>query len=271
MSAKTKPRLTARTADKYELYQEAVQNPEFEAQMVERFYRKARNRRPKTLREDFSGTFCFSCEWVKRHADHRAICIDLDPEPLEWGRRHNLSRLKPEQQQRVELRRANVLEADTPGIDIICAFNFSYWIFMTRGEMLRYFRRVYENLAPDGMMVMDCFGGAEAHSEQEEPRACEGFRYVWEHAHFYPLTSEMECRIHFEFRDGTSMRNAFRYYWRLWSPRDLSEILEEAGFQNVEFYWEGTDHDSGEGNGVFRKSVRGEAADCWIAYIVALK
>ncbi|MCB1309126.1 MAG: class I SAM-dependent methyltransferase [Leptospiraceae bacterium] len=264
-----KKTITAKKADKYELYQQAVQNPEFETQMVEKFYRRLRGTRPELLREDFSGTFIFSCEWVKRYSGYHALCVDLDPEPLEWGKKHNLSKLTADQQSRIEIRQQNVLEIKEPKVDIVTAFNFSYWIFMQRAEMLRYFKSVRQSLRPNGMFIMDSFGGAEAHSEQEEPRECEGFDYIWEHRKFYPLNSEMECRIHFSFKDGSVMRNAFRYYWRLWSPREIRELLEEAGFAQVEFYWEGTEEETGEGNGVFRRAIKGEAADCWIAYIVA--
>jgi len=48
-------------------------------------------------------------------------------------------------------------------------------------------------------------------------------------------------------------------------------MLREAGFASSTIYWEGTNHKSGEGNGIFRPSTRGEACAGWIAYIVAEK
>jgi hypothetical protein len=39
----------------------------------------------------------------------------------------------------------------------------------------------------------------------------------------------------------------------------------------VTVYWEGTNHKTGEGNGVFKPSRRGEACAGWIAYLVAEK
>ncbi len=157
-----------------------------------------------------------------------------------------------------------------PTVDIVAAFNFSYWIFKTRDDLREYFTNCLKSLNKRGMLILDAFGGARAHTEQEEPRRCAGFTYIWEHAQFSPTTHDMECRIHFKFHDGTTMRNAFRYSWRLWSPVEIAELLQEAGFKNLHFYFEGTDQKTGEGNGVFREMPRGEAAETWIAYIVAL-
>ena len=47
------------------------------------------------------------------------------------------------------------------------------------------------------------------------------------------------------------------------------KTLLEAGFRSTTVYWEGTNHRTGEGNGKFRPSSRGEACEGWIAYIVA--
>ncbi|MCB1173802.1 MAG: class I SAM-dependent methyltransferase [Leptospiraceae bacterium] len=267
----TKPVYTARTADKYVLYQESVQNTEFEVQMVERFFKKFRGQSPVLLREDFSGTFLFACDWVRRNKKYQALCVDIDPEPIQWGRKHNLSQLSQAEQSRITIKEADVLKVHKPLADIVVAFNFSYWLFKEREQLKTYFQSVYQSLGPKGMFVMDSFGGSAAHSEQEEPRKCEGFEYIWEHEKFHPLTSEMRCKIHFNFKDGTKIRNAFVYDWRLWTPLEVRELLGEVGFQKVEFYWEGTDQETGEGNGIFRPAKRGEAAECWIAYIIGLK
>lgn len=239
--------------------------------MVDRFYKKIRNKKPHSLREDFSGTFLFSCDWVKYHSENTALCVDIDSRPIKWGIKNNLSRLNPAQKKRITIKQADVLSVKKPAVDIVVAFNFSYWMFLKQKELKKYYQSVYRSLKKDGLFIMDSFGGEAAHSEQEEPRECDGFTYIWEHAKFYPLTSEMTCKIHFEFEDGSIMRNAFTYHWRLWSPNEVREILEDVGFSRVEFYWEGTDHKTGEGNGVFRQSRRGEAAECWIAYIIAIK
>jgi hypothetical protein len=47
-------------------------------------------------------------------------------------------------------------------------------------------------------------------------------------------------------------------------------MLTEAGFKAT-VYWEGTDEDTDEGNGIFVPATEGEADAGWIAYIVAEK
>jgi hypothetical protein len=79
----------------------------------------------------------------------------------------------------------------------------------------------------------------------------------------------MECNIHFEFPDGSRFDKAFSYQWRLWTLPEIREILYESGFTQVDIYWEGTDEDTGEGNGLYTPSEIGDADAGWICYIVA--
>jgi hypothetical protein len=81
----------------------------------------------------------------------------------------------------------------------------------------------------------------------------------------------MQCRIHFVFPDGSKMKDAFRYEWRLWSIPEIRELLVEAGFSKTVVYWEGTDEDSDEGDGDFQPTEIGDADAGWIAYISAEK
>ena len=98
--------------DKFELYEESVQNPEHEVKLLQRAYRHARNRQPRILREDFCGTASLCCEWVRRVGDGRAIGVDLDRATLEYGRAQHVSRLG-KRADRVDLLEANVLDAPT--------------------------------------------------------------------------------------------------------------------------------------------------------------
>ncbi len=266
-----KKNYTRRKADKHILYEEAVQNPEFDAKFVRRLYKSIRGRKPADLKEDFCGTFSFACEWVKLDSDHRAIGVDLHKPTIKWGVKNNMSKLKDGQKKRIELKEANVLDVTKPQVDIVTAFNFSYFCFKTREQMRDYYRAAYESLRSDGLFIMDCFGGSQSYLEQEERRECDGFVYVWEHASYSPVTSDLKCKIHFEFKDGTEWKNAFVYEWRMWNLVDLTEILYDVGFKEVQIHWEGTDEKTGEGNGVFRKTKKGEACESWIAYIVGIK
>ena len=45
----------------------------------------------------------------------------------------------------------DVARVQTDRVDVVGAFNFSYWVFKTRPDMLRYFRRVRQALVTDGV------------------------------------------------------------------------------------------------------------------------
>ena len=52
---------------------------------------------------------------------------------------------------------------------------------------------------------------------------------------------------------------------------ELRDILYDAGFKRVDCYWEGTAEDGESGNGIFRKTKKGENDLSWVAYLVAPK
>ncbi len=128
---------------------------------------------------------------------------------------------------------------------------------------------------------MDAFGGHDAMSHKTDKRKVSKavrqdglktpkFTYVWDQAHYNPITGDAVNHIHFRFPDGSKLRKAFTYEWRLWSLPELQDLLIEAGFSDVSVYWEGSDEE-GEGNGVWSISREGEACEGWIAYLVAAK
>jgi hypothetical protein len=162
------------------------------------------------------------------------------------------------------------LTVEVPKVDMIAAFNFSYWIFDERATMLRYFRRNHAALVDDGVFFLDLFGGPESMEETREKTKHDGFTYIWDQAKFHPVTNHIQCYIHFKFPDGSKLKRAFSYSWRLWTAPELRDVLHEAGFTDVAVYWEGEDED-GEGNGEFTPDDKGEADLAWIAYIVARK
>lgn len=260
----------AEQADRHELYELSVQDVEHEAEFVADTFRALRGREPRGLREDFSGTASAACEWV-RHGDERfAIAVDLDAETLDWGREHRVGRLQPAEQQRVKLLCDNVLTVDTPPVDVITAFNFSYWILSDRETLRSYFERVRESLVDDGLLFLDMFGGSESYVTGKEKTKHKGFSYVWEQEEFDPMTAMYTCHIHFHFPDGSKLKRAFSYTWRLWTLVEIRELLAEAGFSKVRVYWETEDED-GEGSGEYQESDVGLNDPAWIIYIVAEK
>ncbi len=256
--------------DKYQLYHRAVQSAEGDVLFFKDTYRELKKKEAKILREDFCGTFALSCEWVKLSSKYQAVGIDLDPEPLEYGRHHYLNKLKPEQQKRIELFEKNVLSAGLPGADISVAMNFSYFIFKTRSEMKAYFSNVYRSLKKDGIFIMDLFGGSLCHDENEEQTNYKNFTYYWDQASFDPVTNRATFYIHFKVKGKPKEDRVFTYDWRMWSIPELREILAEVGFTKTHIYWEGTTK-KGEGDGVFTRTEKGEACQSWIAYIAAEK
>ncbi|MBL8861831.1 MAG: class I SAM-dependent methyltransferase [Planctomycetes bacterium] len=272
-TAPRRPRYTARTADKFELYQLAVQSPEADLAFVARHYRRERGREPLHLREDFCGTALLSATWVKGRKDRTAEGFDLDGKTLAWGRAHNLAPLGAAAQ-RVTLHRRDVRERGDRPADIRLAQNFSWSVFKTRAELGGYFRRARQGLAAGGLFALDIYGGTEATEELEEQRRIEGgFTYVWEQARFLPGTNDYTCHIHFRFRDGSRMRHAFTYEWRLWSVPEVRELLHEAGFRDVRAYFEQSNQDD-EGSGVYRRDDSGVTCrNCagWVAYLLAFR
>ena len=134
------------TADRHALYQKSVQDPKAEVSCFNRFFRKYRGRRPLSMKEDFCGTAYLSTTWVRSHKERTALGVDLEPEVLEYSRKHHISKLKKSQRERIELVEANVLDLTEPKFDIVCALNFSYCIFKTREELTSYFRGARESL-----------------------------------------------------------------------------------------------------------------------------
>ena len=265
-------RTMAETADKHELYELSVQNVENEVEFLQETFKQIRGREAHLMREDFCGTASACCEWVKQGEAYQAIGVDLDPSVLEWGRDNRLGKLDTADRARVRLVESNVLTVDTPKVDLLTAFNFSYFIFDTRESLREYFETARDALVDDGVMFLDMFGGPEAQEETKEKTKYKkhGFSYVWHQETFHPVTHFIRCHIHFNFRDGSKMKKAFTYEWRLWTAPEILEVLGEAGFAKATLYWEGSDED-GEGDGVFTPDDKGEADLAWIAYIVAEK
>lgn len=258
---------SARTSDRHELYEQSVQDPKGECSYIERIYRGLRGRAPVSLREDFCGTALVSRTWVRKRG-RVAHGVDLDSGVLAWAKARAAAELGDEALARMSLVRGDVRTARTPAVDVLVAMNFSTFVFHTRAALLEYYRSARTWLNRDGVMMVDAYGGSGSWTEQEEERDLDGFTYVWDQAMVNPVTGRVRNHIHYRFPDGTSLRRAFTYEWRLWTLPEIQEVMVEAGFRRPVVYWEGTTAD-GEGNGVFRPSVRGEACESWVAYIAA--
>lgn len=264
---KKSPRLVF---DKYDYYTKAVQSAEGDVVFLRKTYKELRKKDPKILREDFCGTFALSCEWVKLAPKFQAIGLDLDPEPLEYGKLNHLPKLKPDQQKRIQLKEANVLNPGLPVVDLAIAMNFSYFVFKSRDLMKKYFTNVYKSLRKDGVFIVDCFGGSQCYEAIEEPTKHRSFTYYWDQTGFDPVTNRALFYIHFKPKGQKKFERVFTYDWRMWSIPELRDLLTEVGFKRTHVYWEGTTR-RGEGDGIFTRTEKGEACLSWIAYIAAEK
>lgn len=254
--------------DKYYYYNQSVQSADVDVQFFRQAYEEIRGKMPKTFREDFCGTFKLSCEWAKLNPFFESYGVDLDPEPISYGKENYLTELTDDQQKRVTITEANVLDEGLPKADIIAACNFSYFIFKERKTMKEYFAKNLKSLNKDGLFILDIFGGSDCYEANEEETEHDGFSYFWDQDSWDPVTNEAMFYIHFKVKGQKKVKKAFTYDWRMYSIPEIKDILLDAGFKNVHIYWEGTDED-GEGDGEFKKVTKGEDCESWVAYIVA--
>jgi hypothetical protein len=278
---KQKPKNMAEGADKYALYRLSVQDPEHEVDTFQQFYRDAYARNATTLREDFCAAAAVCVEWVRASRNAHATGVDLDPEPLAYGRANYLSTLDDDQRSRVTLLREDVLKTKVKA-EIIAAQNYSFFLFKQRAQVRDYFAKVHASLDDDGLFIMDMMGGGAmlndaieesrqvARPTREDKQKHPPFRYVWEERSFNPITHDAFFAIHFRFPDGSELKDAFTYDWRLWTIPEVTEMLAEAGFSESHVYWETVDK-NGDASGKYRRETKGRPDPAWLAYVVALK
>lgn len=273
-----KPRKTlAERADKFALYQRSVQSPDVDIAFFDAEFRKLRGRPPLALREDFCGTARFSLEWCKTDPKRTALGVDLDWPTLAWGRANNLEQADPEVAARVTLAQADVRDTTLPQSDLIVAMNFSYCVFKTREDLRGYFAAAHANLREGGVVALEVYGGTEAIVALTDERPLKnGLTYIWEQEKFNPIDHMTLCHISWRFKDGSELLRAFTYDWRLWTLPELGELLREAGFADVKFYFERVeaedeDDDYMTGTGEFIQQTEIENQEAFLCYVLGLK
>ncbi len=249
----------------------AVQSPETDAEFIRDTYFQLRKKAPSLLREDFCGTFAISCEWAKMNRRHYAVGVDIDSEPLNYGKTNLLHILDPQQQARIKILNSTVLSTSLPKADIVAAFNFSYFLFKERDMLKRYFVNCLKTLKPSGILVVDSFGGALCQAANSEKSRIGGFTYEWEQEYFDAVNNFAKFHIHFKLKgEKRKRKKVFSYDWRMWSIPEIREIMHEAGFKKTHVYWEESDA-AGDGTGHFVRNEKGDECDAWVAYVVAEK
>ena len=264
--------------EKYFYYERSVQSVGTHLKWYRQIFQENLAFFPLKLREDFCGTFLHAKEWIDLAPDHTAVGIDLDSEPLNYGKRVHLPKLTPEARARLTILQEDVLKIRKPVADFVIACNFSFYIFQQRELLREYFRGVYESLGSKGMLILEMAGGPGMIEEVRERKTVryktsvgkpEKFQYIWDQRGFDPIHNRALYSIHFKFEDGREMRDAFTYDWRLWTIPEIREILAEAGFQKSGVYWE-TSHKA-EGTGEYTLQEKGDNAYAWIATVVGIK
>lgn len=261
---------------KFELYEASVQDSDFELDFFQRVYKNAFGKKPISIREDFCSTFLNSVTWVKRNKNNVALAVDINPIPLDYGKKTHLRKLSWEQQERLHLFQANVLNIRTRPVDLITVSNFSIFFLKQRKDMLAYLKNCHATLKSKGAMIFDILGGEELPQSVEDVsdfKLADGTKakYYWEHAKFNPITNEAMFYIHYKVKGQKKMNRVFSYDWRIWSISEFRDLLMEAGFDDVEVYWEGDDPRGSGGNGVFSKVTKAKSCPIWLAYIVGIK
>lgn len=274
------PRPRVRRPDKHVLYEAAVQGVEYDLDLMARIYRRIRGHRFLWYREDFCGTAAMAAAWVRRSPDHRAWGVDIDGPTLDWARAHRIPRMR-RAAERLELVQADVREVTRPKVDVVAANNYSYWVFKRRDDLVRYFRTVRRSLRDDGVFFVTAFGGSEALGKLTETTRIplsydlDGdkvppFTYVWEHERFDVVSHDIRCHIHFKFQDGSWMRRAFTYDWRLWTLPEIRDALLEAGFRDTETWIEGWNEKTNRADEVFRLRKTFPNQEGWLAIVVGV-
>jgi predicted O-methyltransferase YrrM len=220
---------------RYDLYELAAQAPEAEA----RFLRAVHGNNPIVLAEDFSGPCGIARAWLALDPHHTAICTDRDPEPLDHARRCAERDLGPDALRRIEFQNRDVLEAGGRA-DAIASLNFAMGELHTRAALLTYLRHALARLHPRGILVCDTYAGPDAlvpgSYDQRIDTAHGVLHYTWRQVDADPLTHRVRNAMDFRLPDGSRMRDAFTYDWRLWSIPELRDACREAGFHRTQVY-----------------------------------
>jgi hypothetical protein len=164
----------------------------------------------------------------------------------------------------------------TEAVDIVATFNFSYCLIHERALLLEYLKKVHASLNKQGMMILDLFGGSESETPEVQEREIDNndqilpFTFEFERKSFNPISRISNYGIHFKYKDGTEMIDAFTYEFRMWSITEIRDLFKEAGFSNSKVYWEAFDEE-GFGNGSFYSTEKEENSLNWNSYIVGIK
>ncbi|MBI5364776.1 MAG: methyltransferase domain-containing protein [Planctomycetes bacterium] len=226
--------------DRHELYERCVQAPE----RLVPFLRAIHGGSPTVLGEDFCGTAALSRRWVRSVPGGSAIALDHDAEVLALA----AARATDEGARGIEFVRGDARSASDlarHACDVLFVGNFSIGEIAARSELVAYLRRSRARLLKHGTFICDLYGGASAfrtgaverlHALSDGRR----IRYTWEQRSADPRSARVENALHFRVERRGEIEEewtaAFVYRWRLWSPAELCDAFDEAGYGGVGFW-----------------------------------
>ncbi len=263
----------ARPPHRLALYRAAVQHPLAEVAFLEKAAASYGVDPPTLLREDFAGTAAVAAAFVASDPDRQALAVDTHGPTTRWAQREAERQLGPRAID-LHLVHADVRGCHGPRVEVVCALNFSCFIYHDRSALLAYLRHARRCLRPGGMLVMDLFGGPDSARTRTQRRrvvpddlGLRAFEYTWEQRSFDAATGRLDCRIHFAGGRGASRwsrRDAFRYDWRRWTPEQWVEALDDAGFRRPSIWCDGP-----QTPGVFQRDARIAGREAFTAYVTA--
>lgn len=213
------------TMDRHSLYEAAVQDAEQLCSFLEGLHGAS----PSRLGEDCCGTGLLARTFVSRAPGRSAVALDIDPEVLARASAPGVACVQ-----------GDLRTARAPGTcDLVHLGNFSVGYLRTRAELLEYLRRTRERLSPGGVLTLDTYGGTRAYQRGvvERRRALPDGTVVearFERVACDPLRARVVDHLHLRRLLGAAVLDdhprAFTYEWRLWTPMELVEAVEEAGF-----------------------------------------
>lgn len=264
----SKPVITA-----LDLYELCVTEP---TRLI-RFLDAAHGRKPKVLREDFSGSGALARAWAASHRSRSSIAVDIDPGVLTLAAA----------QLRVTPEVADAKRSRTRA-DIIAATNFPIGYQHTRAALLQYLKNAKKALKPGGIFVCDLYGGRDAFSPGKiiqmlrapmvAPWNGELVEYTFEQRAADPISGLVLDTLHFRAwkksnkskKPDLELRDAFVYHWRLWSLPELTDALKEAGFRAVEVHDRLGDAVDSSGKLYLNPNKKDNLLDeNWVVYVAA--
>ncbi|KAJ2688219.1 hypothetical protein GGH99_003078 [Coemansia sp. RSA 1285] len=245
-SKKQRPKTMAELADKYQLYQQAVQHPRKEVRNLDSIYRKLNSRYLDSgSRRASSGTGprkdgCNTEVKTSRHKDKE--CED-DTDGEYVGRRQAYS-----------------LREDFCGTAVLCmewvssspsATRYAYGVDIDP-EVIEYasehtIGRDSHGLTSDDRIKLVCADVFDVHGDDSKiqgrheaarsgisrVRNIGTFRYYFRQGNFDMLRNTTRFSLSFRMQDGSMLKDCFTYDFRVYSLCELREAMLEAGFDDV--------------------------------------